>query len=156
MPELLTQARPKTELIEPITLKVPEQWQHQTSKNSSLAQAFYHASSGIIFALKNERMFRIHLLLAMGAVFLGLMGRFDLMQWIAALFSVGLIVAMELVNTAVERVADLMTRGSYHHLAREAKDVAAGAVLFSIVLGIAVVATCFLYNIKQQYFALNI
>ena len=46
-----------------------------------------------------------------------------------------------MVNTAIERVVDLVTK-DYHELAKNAKDVAAGAVfiasMFSVVLGIVI------------------
>ncbi len=150
MTEILTKARHKSLTIEPLAFNVPNEWKRQTTKNSCVIQALYHASNGILFAISKERMFRIHLGLSIGAIILGTLTRFDLMQWVATALCLGLIVALELVNTAVERVTDLMTNYSYHHLAREAKDVAAGAVLFSIVLGIAVFSAIVISNCIQK------
>jgi len=59
------------------------------------------------------------------------------MEWIFILFAIGGMFALELVNTAIERVVDLVT-AEYHPLAKQAKDMAAGAVLIYAVLSIAI------------------
>ena len=52
-----------------------------------------------------------------------------------------MVLALELVNTAIERTVDLVTK-DYHDLAKAAKDVAAGAVLimsmFSVIIGLII------------------
>lgn len=54
-------------------------------------------------------------------------------EWITILLTVGIVLTLECLNTAIETVVDLVTE-EYHPLAKIAKDVAAGAVLiFSII-----------------------
>lgn len=64
-------------------------------------------------------------------------------EWIAVVLCTTLVIALELVNTAVEACVDLVTR-EMHPLARTAKDVAAGAVLVgavgSILIGVIIFA----------------
>lgn len=123
---------------------IPDAWRRQTTKNSSISQAFYHAFVGILAAVRTERVFKLHLALSALAVALGVATGFDPWQWVACALAFGLIVALEMVNTAVERLTDLVVNNSYHPLAQEAKDVAAGAVLFAIFLAIAVLVVCVL------------
>jgi len=55
---------------------------------------------------------------------------------------IGLVIISEMFNTAVEAIVDLVTE-EYHELAKKAKDVAAGAVLFSAFC--SVVSAIFLF-----------
>lgn len=58
-------------------------------------------------------------------------------EWIVLIFTIGSILALEAVNCAIERVVDLASPG-YHELAKQAKDLAAGAVLIASI-GAAIV-----------------
>ena len=58
--------------------------------------------------------------------------------------TIGIVLAMELLNTAIESVVDLTVGQSYHELARIAKDCAAGAVLVSAMAAIIVGAALLL------------
>ncbi len=64
-------------------------------------------------------------------------------EWITVVLCTTLVIALELVNTAVDACVDLVTR-EMHPLARTAKDVAAGAVLVgavgSILIGVIIFA----------------
>lgn len=52
-------------------------------------------------------------------------------------FSIGLVISLELVNTAVEATVDLITT-EHHPKAKLAKDAAAGAVLVAAVVSVSV------------------
>ena len=56
----------------------------------------------------------------------------------------GLVLVMELLNTAVESVVDLTVNQTYHELARIAKDCAAAAVLVSAIAAVVVAGTLLL------------
>ena len=56
----------------------------------------------------------------------------------------GLVLVMELLNTAIESVVDLTVKQSYHELAKIAKDCAAGAVLVSALVAVLVAGTLLL------------
>jgi diacylglycerol kinase (ATP) len=56
----------------------------------------------------------------------------------------GLVLVMELLNTAIESVVDLTVKHSYHELAKIAKDCAAGAVLVSALAALLVAGTLLL------------
>ena len=61
------------------------------------------------------------------------------MEWLFILVAIVGTITLELVNSAIERVVDLVTT-EYHPLAKQAKDIAAGAVfvyaIFSVIVGI--------------------
>jgi diacylglycerol kinase len=61
-------------------------------------------------------------------------------EWLAVIITMGIVLALEAMNTAVETIIDLVSP-EFHLLAKKAKDVAAGAVLLFVfaALGVAVV-----------------
>lgn len=107
----------------------------------NLRASFLYAFRGLIYCVRGERNMRIHL--TAGAFVLWLSGYYQLSASQAGLLllSVGLVISMEMVNTAVEVLVNLETT-TYHPLARIAKDVAAGAVLvcalFSVGVGLLI------------------
>lgn len=106
-------------------------------KRRSLIDSFNYAVSGIIIALKTEKNMRIHYLIAIGVILLSLFFDFSRTEFLLLLFSISLVVVAEMINTALERVVDLITN-EYHPLARLVKDVAAGAVLIAAINSIVV------------------
>jgi diacylglycerol kinase (ATP) len=80
---------------------------------------------------------------AMVVVGLGLFFRIATAEWAALLALIALVAALEMLNTVVEVVVDMVT-AEYHPGAKVAKDVAAGAVLIAstnaVVVGYLVFA----------------
>ncbi len=88
---------------------------------------FLYATSGIAYAWRTERNFRLEVGISSLAVFLALLLEVNL---IPVLLCCSLVMSLELLNSAIEAVVDLVSP-TYHPLAKVAKDLAAGAVLFS-------------------------
>ena len=97
-----------------------------------LADSFQHAFDGILVGV-TERNMKIHCLMAVLVVFFGLLLHISVTEWCICLALFGLVMGLELVNTAVESVVDLVTE-EYHPMAKRAKDAAAGAVLTAAVM----------------------
>ena len=106
-------------------------------KRRSIIDSFNYAVSGIIIALKTEKNMRIHYAIALSVIILSLFFDFSRTEFLLLLFAISLVVVAEMVNTAIERVIDLITE-DYHPLARLVKDVAAGAVLIAAINSIVV------------------
>ena len=106
-----------------------------------LTAAFANAGRGLAEAFRTERNLRIDAAFAVIAVALGFALRIDTASWTAVVVCIGMMFALETVNTAIEAVVDLASPG-YHELARKAKDCAAGAALAgagaSLIVGIIV------------------
>ncbi|GAB1544129.1 hypothetical protein NUACC21_68050 [Scytonema sp. NUACC21] len=107
---------------------------------SNLFVSFKYAWCGITYAFQSQRNFRIHVAvcaLAIGlSVFLQLKG----VEIAVIAITSGLVLALELLNTAVESIVDLTVKQTYHELAKIAKDCAAGAVLVSAIVALLVAA----------------
>lgn len=115
-----------------------------------LTESFSHAFDGI-FAGTGERNFQIHSAAALLVVVFGLLLHISAVEWCICLTLFGLVMGLELVNTAVEAVVDLVTE-EYRPLAKKAKDTAAGAVLIAAVMaaiaGLIIFIPRFLYTFR--------
>ncbi len=96
-----------------------------------------HAVRGIIFALRSQRNFRIHLLSAAGVFSLGIVFRFSLVEMALLVLTVSLVMMGELLNTSLELTLNLLEARN-HPVAKVAKDVAAGGVLLGVLGSIAI------------------
>ncbi|PMC39668.1 UDP kinase [Bacillus sp. UMB0899] len=105
-------------------------------------KSFQYAWNGIVSTFKSERNFQIHVVISVFMLFIGFLLRFSVLEWIIVLFLIGGMLALELINTAIEHVVDMIT-SEKHPLAKAAKDAAAGAVLvyavLSVIIGIVMI-----------------
>jgi len=95
-----------------------------------------YALEGFIHAFKTETSFKLELLVAIFIIPIIFLTPFELWQQMILLVSYFLIMIVELLNSAVENVVDLVTK-EIHPLAKSAKDIGATAVMFSIILHIS-------------------
>lgn len=92
---------------------------------------------GISYAYKNEQSMLIHAVCTILAVIMGIAFQIKFSEWAIILIALGFILGMELINTAIEAVVDLVTL-EIHPLAKIAKDCASAATLTATVLAIAI------------------
>ncbi|HEM3174024.1 TPA: diacylglycerol kinase family protein [Streptococcus suis] len=105
-------------------------------KNRELIASLEFAVTGLLTAFKEERNMKKHLASAILVVLAGLIFQVSVTEWLFLLLSISLVIAFEIVNSAIENVVDLASDYHFSMLAKNAKDMAAGAVLF--VSGFAV------------------
>lgn len=118
-----------------------------------LGSSFRFAGRGLRFALK-ERNLRLHLLAAAITLAAGFWFRILAWQWGVLVLAITLVILAELINTALECVVDLASPG-YAELARMAKDVAAGAVLFTALAALALANLIFAPVLAKPLLALR-
>jgi undecaprenol kinase len=112
---------------------------------------FRYAAAGIWYAVRTQRNMKMHLALAVAVVAAGVFFRISTISWAILLLTLSSVIALELINTALETVVDLVT-DEWHPLAKIAKDTAAGAVLiaafFAVLVGIVLFYTpvCVYFN----------
>ena len=117
-------------------------------ERQSFLAALANAGQGVLHGVKNERNVQIDTVFAVLAVALGFIFQISAAQWLAVVICIGLVLALELVNTALEAVVDLASP-EYHELARIAKDCAAGACLVASICAFIVGVIIFLPCILQ-------
>ena len=110
-------------------------------KKEPLYKSFGYAFQGIFNTIRTERNIKIHCAAAILVTIFGIWLQISKTEWMICFILFGLILALELVNTAVEATVDLFTE-ERKPLAKKAKDAAAGAVLiaaiFAAVIGILI------------------
>src|SRR5450756_544932 len=97
-------------------------------RNRKLRQSFSNAWTGMVESIQNERNLRIHVAAMCLVTVAGVVLSIDLVRWALLLMAFGLVIVTELLNTAVERLVDMVTT-EHCEEARQVKDMAAGAVL---------------------------
>ena len=125
----------------------------------SFAKGFVYASAGIIHCIKNERNMRFHFCAAFYVLILMRFYELSRGERAAVYIVIGLVIALEALNTAVEAVVDLVSP-ERTRFAGIAKDCAAGAVLAAAAaaaaVGIAVFWDKDAFGRIGRYFADNI
>ena len=106
-------------------------------KNRDVISSLEFALTGIFTAFKEEKNMKSHVLSAVAAIIAGLIFRISAAECLFLLLSIFLVIAFEIMNSAVENVVDLASDYHFSMRAKNAKDMAAGAVL--VVSGFAVV-----------------
>ncbi len=104
---------------------------------TSLMQSFNHAFVGLVHCVRHQRNMRIHLAVAVGVLLASILLNVTRLEMVAILVAITFVLVMELVNSAVEAVVDLLT-DRFDPRAKAAKDLAAGAVLVAAVNAMAV------------------
>jgi diacylglycerol kinase (ATP) len=110
----------------------------------SLLVSFRFAWAGIQYAYQTQRNFRIHVFVGALAISLGTFLQLSGVEMAIVVVMIGVVLTMELLNTAIESVVDLTVKQSYHELAKIAKDCAAGAVMISALASIGVAGSLIL------------
>lgn len=108
----------------------------------SLLQSLRHAWDGLKYCAVRERNFRIHLCASASVLMLAALYGASRWEYAAIILAVSLVMAMELLNTAIERTVDLITEEKKPQ-ARAAKDTAAGMVLLAAAGSVALAGVIF-------------
>lgn len=104
-------------------------------KNRNLLESFNRAASGVIYCLRTQRNFRIHVFTAAVVLLLSFWFHLSKGEFLLVLTAIFLVLITEMLNTAVEVTIDLIT-DRYHPLAAIAKNLAAGAVILAAVFAV--------------------
>lgn len=116
-------------------------------KQNSLINSFRNALKGVTVAGNKERNFRIELFLLILIIVLGFIFSIGSSQWIMILLCGSMVLSLELMNTALKKLADAVTK-EFHPLIKLSKDIASGAVLLASVTSIIIDLIIFVPPIK--------
>lgn len=94
---------------------------------------------------------RTHFGVGILAVIAGIIFRITSAEWLALVIVISFVFILEILNTAIETLVDLYTE-EYHHLAKVAKDTAAGAVMVAAIMSVCVGLIIFLPRIINWFF----
>lgn len=103
--------------------------------------SFKYAFSGLNYLIK-ERSFRIHILALCVVISAGFYFDIELTEWLAILIISALVITLEALNSAIERLCDLYSTDQNPKI-KAIKDISAGAVLVTAIF--AVVIGCLIF-----------
>lgn len=119
----------------------------KTEKDHSLKarlKSFSYAYNGLKLLFLNEPNAKIHLLISVIVICCGFLFKVSLTEWCLLLFAIGLVISTEMLNTAIEKLADTITTERNPQIG-VAKDIAAGAVLFSVIIAVIIGLIVFIF-----------
>ena len=106
-----------------------------------IINSFKYAIEGFISSFKTERNMKIHILVMIVVIILGIIVKLDKIEWCICTIIISLVISAELFNTAIETVVDMISPEK-NEKAKLAKDISAAAVLTlaigAIVIGIVI------------------
>ena len=94
--------------------------------------SFRYAFNGLKILIKEEHNARIHLFAAVCVLIAGILFQISTLEWAIVLFCIGWVFALELINSAIENTADLISEEKNETI-KKIKDLSAGAVLVAAI-----------------------
>lgn len=108
---------------------------------SSVITSIKHTINGFLL-FSNERNMRIQSFIGLIAVIGGITLDISRGEWVAIVICIGLVLALEMINSCLERVCDFITLERRDEI-KAIKDMAGGAVLIVAVASLIVAGIIF-------------
>ena len=107
-----------------------------------LFKSFGYAFKGMFVALREEQNMRIHLIAIAVVTVLGIYLSLTAIEWAVIALTIGFVVSMEMMNSAIEAIVDHVSP-EFHKDAGRIKDLAAGAVLVAAIVATVIAVYIF-------------
>jgi len=100
-------------------------------------QSIHFALHGLKILIRDEHNARIHLIAAIVVLISGILFRISVTDWIAIIFAIGLVLAIEIINTTIERIADFISPEKQEAI-KKIKDLSAASVLIAAITALII------------------
>lgn len=104
---------------------------------------FVSGARGFFWLFKEEVSIWFHFATTVVVVVLGIIFSINVSDWIILLLTIGMVIAFEMINSALESIVDLVSF-QYNINARKVKDIGAAATLFMALVSVAIGLMVFL------------
>ena len=112
--------------------------------------SFKNAWRGVTVFVRQEHNAWIHCIMTVLVILAGLLFRISTAEWIAVIFAIGLVLAAEAVNSAIERLSDVVQPEKDDRI-RDVKDISAGAVLICAITAAIIGTIVFLPKLLKLF-----
>ena len=119
--------------------------------SENLLISFRYAFNGIRYTFKNSRNFKIQVLFAFFSLIIGSILQIDERDYLILLLTIFSVLVLEVFNTSIESIVDLVVKKKYSNLAKISKDCAAGAVLLASINSVIIGLILFIPKIKLLF-----
>ncbi len=113
-------------------------------------KSFGYAFNGLKILVREEHNARIHLLAAICALIAAILLKVSVIEWIALVFAMGFVITLEIINSAIENIADFISP-EQHDMIKKIKDLSAAAVLVSAFTALIIGLVIFLPKILSLF-----
>jgi len=115
---------------------------------SNVLKSFKYSYSGIIYVLKTSRNFKIQLIFAITSLMIGFLLQISQNNYLILIATIMSVLILEILNTSIESIVDLVVKKEFSSLAKISKDTSAGAVLLASVNSVIIAVYIFVPKIK--------
>ena len=122
---------------------------YKTSKNVLIS--FRFAFTGIKYTFKNSRNFKIQVLFSFFSLILSSILQLDKSDNLILLLTIFSVLILEILNTSLESLVDLVVKKKFSNLAKISKDCSAGAVLLASINSVIIGLCLFIPKIKLLF-----
>ena len=119
---------------------------YKTSIN--VFKSFKYAFSGISYVLKTSRNFQIQLIFAVTSLMIGFLLQISQSNYVVLIATIMSVLILEILNTSIESIVDLVVKKEFSSLAKISKDTSAGAVLLASINSVIIAVYIFVPKIK--------
>ena len=116
--------------------------------SSNLFKSFKYAFSGISYVLKTSRNFKIQLIFAFISLMIGFLLQISQSNYVILIATIMSVLILEILNTSIESIVDLVVKKEFSSLAKISKDTSAGAVLLASINSVIIAVYIFVPKIK--------
>ena len=119
--------------------------------SSNVFKSFKYAFSGISYVLKTSRNFKIQLIFAVTSLMIGFLLQISQSNYLILIATIMSVLILEIVNTSIESIVDLVVKKEFSILAKISKDTSAGAVLLASINSVIIAVYIFVPRIKLLF-----
>ena len=119
--------------------------------SSNVLKSFKYAFSGISYVLKTSRNFKIQLIFAFTSLMIGLLLQISQSNYVILMATIMSVLILEILNTSIESIVDLVVKKEFSSLAKISKDTSAGAVLLASINSVIIGLYIFVPKIKLLF-----
>ncbi len=116
--------------------------------SSNVLKSFKYAFSGISYVLKTSRNFKIQLIFAVTSLMIGFLLQISQSNYVFLIATIMSVLILEILNTSIESIVDLVVKKEFSSLAKISKDTSAGAVLLASINSVIIAVYIFVPKIK--------
>lgn len=113
-------------------------------------RSFGYALNGLKILVREEPNAKIHLFVTVCVVIAGIFFRLSVVEWIAVVFAIGFVIALEAINTSIENISDFISPEK-HNWIKKIKDVSAAGVLVAAITAVIIGLIVFIPKIWELF-----
>ena len=122
---------------------------YKTSNN--ILTSFKYAFTGIYYVFKTSRNFKIQLVFALTSLIAAFFLNISINNYVILIATIMSVLILEILNTSIESIVDLVVKKEFNSLAKISKDTSAGAVLLAAMNSVIIAVYIFVPKIKLLF-----